>query len=71
MPEYDVKTLRVRPREPKNVTEEVKYSLSIMLYALGAGVNYAQTPAVLEGTTGISGEIRRKFRAFCHPAHDY
>ncbi|TQS53190.1 hypothetical protein DSN66_26110, partial [Salmonella enterica subsp. enterica serovar Typhimurium] len=24
MPEYDVKTLRVRPREPKNVTEEVK-----------------------------------------------
>ena len=27
--------------------------------------------AVLEGTTGISDEIKRINRAFCHPAHDY
>ncbi|RNL68502.1 hypothetical protein D7I40_20060 [Citrobacter sp. MH181794] len=66
-----LKTLRVRPREHKNVTEEVKKSRAAESTVSGTGGNYAQTPAVLEGTTGISDEIKRINRAFCHPAHDY
>ena len=66
-----LKTLRVRPREHKNVTEEVKKSRAAESTVSGTGGNYAQTPAVLEGTTGISDEIKRINRAFCHPAHGY
>ena len=66
-----LKTLRVRPREHKNVTEEVKKSRAAESTVSGTGGNYAQTPAVLEGTTGISDEIKRINRAFCNPAHDY
>lgn len=66
-----LKTLRVRPREHKNVTEEVKKSRAAESTVSGTGGNYAQTPAVLEGTTGISDEIKRINRAFSHPAHDY
>ena len=66
-----LKTLRVRPREHKNVTEEVKKSRAAESTVSGTGGNYAQTPAVLEGTTGIRDEIKRINRAFCHPAHDY
>ena len=49
-----LKTLRVRPREHKNVTEEVKKSRAAESTVSGTGGNYAQTPTVLEGTTGIS-----------------
>ena len=66
-----LKTLRVRPREHKNVTEEVKKSRAAESTVSGTGVNYAQTPALGEGSAGISGEIKRIIRAFCHPAHDY
>ena len=66
-----LKTLRVRPREHKNVTEEVKKSRAAESTVSGTGGNYAQTPAVLKGLTGISDEIKRINRAFCHPAHDY
>ena len=66
-----LKTLRVRPQEHENVTEEVKKSRAAESTVSGTGGNYAQTPAVLEGTTGISDEIKRINRAFCHPAHDY
>lgn len=44
-----LKTLRVRPQEHKNVTEEVKNPDAAESAVSGTGVNYAQTPAVWKG----------------------
>lgn len=64
-----LKTLRVRPQEHKNVTEEVKIPKPSNRQFQAQG-NYAQTPAVWKDY-GHKWKIKRINRAFCHPAHDY